>query len=123
MFWFTLISHVKKIVSSKVKTLSRIRRYITTRCALSIYKQTLDCLTLNDMHREANLVSLEQRRHIQLLSLMYIYLYKAFGNVERVLQGILGRRRIWIIIRVVSIEIAPILKGLYHGIVYQTMLY
>ena len=91
--------------------LSRIRRYITTTCAISIYKQKilplfdyagflliscnkndrgdlqviqnnclhtcynarlLDCLTLIDMHREANLVSLEQRRHIQTLCMMYI---------------------------------------------------
>ena len=94
-----LPSHVKKIVSSKV-TLSRIRRYITTNCAISIYKQTilplfdnagflliscnkkdrsdgqiiqnnclricynvrlLNRLSFNEMHREANLVGLEQR--------------------------------------------------------------
>ena len=117
----SLISHVKKIVTSKVKTLYRIRRYITTKCAISIYKQTilplfdyagflliscnkkdrgdlqiiqnnclrmcynvrlLDRLSLIELHREANLVSLEQRRHIQLLCLMYIY--KKFVNVERV---------------------------------------
>ena len=112
---------MKKIVTSKVKTLYRIRRYITTKCAISIYKQTilplfdyagflliscnkkdrgdlqiiqnnclrmcynvrlLDRLSLIELHREANLVSLEQRRHIQLLCLMYIY--KKFVNVERV---------------------------------------
>ena len=115
-----LISHVKKIVSSKVKILSRIRRYITTECAISIYKQTIlplfdyagfllisctkkdrgdlqiiqnnclrtcynvrliDRLSLSEMHREANLVSLEQRRQIQILCLMYIY--RVFANVER----------------------------------------
>ena len=42
----------------------------------------LDRLSLTEMHREDNLISLEQRRHIQLLCLMYIY--KTFGNVERV---------------------------------------
>ena len=117
----SLISHVKKIVTSKVKTLSRIRKYITTKCAISIYKQTilplfdyagflliscnkkdrgdlqviqnnclricynvrlLDRLSLLEIHHEANLVSLEQRRHIQLLCLMYIY--KKFVNVERI---------------------------------------
>ena len=115
-----LMSHVKKVISSKVKILSRIRKYVTTKCALSIYKQTipplfdyagflliscnkkdrgdlqiiqnnclrtcynvrlLDRLTLNEMHCESNLVSLEQRRHIQVLCLMYIY--RKFGNVER----------------------------------------
>ena len=34
------------------------------------------------MHREASLVSLEQRRIVQLLSLMYIY--KGFANVEHI---------------------------------------
>ena len=116
-----LVSHVKKSVSSKIRTLSRIRRYITTACAISIYKQTIlplldyagflllscnksdrhdlqviqnnvlrtcfnvrliDRLSLVDMHREASLVSLDQRRQIQLLGLMYIY--RNFGNVERV---------------------------------------
>ena len=33
----------------------------------------LDRLSLLEIHREANLASLEQRRHIQLLCLMYIY--------------------------------------------------
>ena len=42
----------------------------------------LDRLSLNDMHREANLLSLEQRRYIQLLCLMYIYC--SFVNVEHV---------------------------------------
>ena len=116
-----LVSHVKKVVSSKVKALSRIRKYITTKCAISIYKQTilplfdyagflliscnkkdrgdlqviqnncsrtcynvklLDRLTLNEMHLEAKLASLEQRRQLQLLCLMYIY--KNFANVERI---------------------------------------
>ena len=116
-----LLSHVKKVVSSKAKTLMNIRKYINTTCALSIYKQTmlplfdysgfllisciksdrrdlqtmennilrscfnvqlLDRLSLVDMHQEASLVSLEQRREIQTLSLMYIY--KRFANVEHI---------------------------------------
>ena len=116
-----LVSHVKKVVSNKVKTLYKIRRYITTKCVLAIYKQTilplfdyagflliscdksdhndlqviqnnilrccnnvrlLDRLTLVDMHRDASLVSLEQRRKLQLLGLMYIY--KNCRNVERI---------------------------------------
>ena len=36
-----LLSHVKKITSSKVKSLSRIHKYITTTCAITIYKQTI----------------------------------------------------------------------------------
>ena len=32
-----LISHVKKITLCKIKTFSRIRRYITTKCAVTIY--------------------------------------------------------------------------------------
>ena len=36
-----LVSHVKKVVSNKVKTLYKIRRYTTTKCALAIYKQTI----------------------------------------------------------------------------------
>ena len=124
MMWLSVLIHCFPIcilVTSKVKTLYRIRRYITTKCAISIYKQTilplfdyagflliscnkkdrgdlqiiqnnclrmcynvrlLDRLGLIELHREANLVSLEQRRHIQLLCLMYIY--KKFVNVERV---------------------------------------
>ena len=39
-------------------------------------------IRLVEMHREAHLVSLEQRRLIQLLGLMYIY--KDFTNVRRV---------------------------------------
>ena len=116
-----LVSHVKKIVSTKISTLFKIRNYITTRCALSIYRQTmlllfyyagfllisctkadhkdlqiiknnalimcynvrlLDRLSLVDIHHEASLVSLEQRRKCQLLSLMYVY--KNYHNVERV---------------------------------------
>ena len=116
-----LVSHVKKIVPSKIKTLVKIRKYITTKCALSIYKQTilplfdysgflliscnksdrgdlqllqnnilrmcynvrlLDRLSLVDLHREACLVSLEQRRKSQLLGLMYVY--KNGHNVERI---------------------------------------
>ena len=42
----------------------------------------IDRLSIADMHREPSLVSLEQRRKIQLLSLMYIY--NSFANVERV---------------------------------------
>ena len=38
--------------------------------------------SLVDMHREASLVSLEQRRTVQLLGLMYVH--KGFSNVERV---------------------------------------
>ena len=118
-----LISYVKKTVSNKIRTLVKIRKYITTNCALSIYKQTIfplfdyagflliscnksdrgdlqviqnnvlrtcynvrlmDRLSLFDMHREACLVSLEQRRKTQLLGLMYIY--KNFHNVERTFE-------------------------------------
>ena len=39
-------------------------------------------LVVNIMHREASLVSLEQRRKIQLLGLMFIN--KNFSTVERV---------------------------------------
>ena len=116
-----LISHVKKITSCKIKTFSRIRRYITTQCAVTIYKQTImplfdyagflliscnksdrgdlrviqnnclrtcydvrlrDRVTLINMHEQANLVSLEQRRQVQLLSLMYIY--RNFVNIQRI---------------------------------------
>ena len=42
----------------------------------------LDRLSLVDMHRDASLVSLEQRRKLQLLGLMYIY--KNCRNVERI---------------------------------------
>ena len=42
----------------------------------------LDQWSLVDIHREASLVSLEQRRPVQLLGLMYVY--KGFSNVERV---------------------------------------
>ena len=103
--------------------LVKIRKYITTKRALAIYKQTLlplfdyagflliscnksdrgdlqvlqnnslrmcynvrllDRLSLVDMHREASLVSLEQRRKCQLLCLMYIY--KNCRNVQRVFR-------------------------------------
>ena len=40
----------------------------------------MDRLTLVEMHGEASPVSLEQRRHVQLVGLKYIY--KKFGNVE-----------------------------------------
>ena len=36
-----LISHVKKVVSNKTRTLVKIRKYITTSCSLAIYKQTM----------------------------------------------------------------------------------
>ena len=36
-----LISHVKKVVSHRAKTLSKTRKYINSKCALSIYKQTI----------------------------------------------------------------------------------
>ena len=110
------ISHVKKIVSNRSKTLIKIRKYINSKCALAIYKQTIlplldysgflliscnrsdrkdfqtmennilrtcfnvhlmDRMSLVDMHREAFLVSLEQRRIVQLLGFMYLmYMYK-----------------------------------------------
>ena len=102
-----LILHGKKVVSNRAKILSKIRKYINSRCAVSIYKQTIlplldysgfllmscnksdphdlqiiennilrtsynvrlvDRLSIVDMHREASLISLEQRRKIQLLS-------------------------------------------------------
>ena len=116
-----LVSHVKKITSCKIKTFSRIRRCITTQCAVTIYKQTImplfdyagflliscnksdrgdlqviqnnclhicydvrlrDRVTLINMHEHANLVSLEQRRQVQILSLMYIY--RNFVNIQRI---------------------------------------
>ena len=56
---------------------------IQNNCLRTCYNvRLLDRLTLIDMHREANLVSLEQGRQIQLLSLLSIY--RSIGNVERI---------------------------------------
>ena len=106
-----LLSHIKKITTSKISTLSKIRKYMTADSALAIYKQMIlplfdysgflliscyktdredlqvihnnalrlcldirltDRISLVEIHRKANLVGLEQRRCIQLLSLLYI---------------------------------------------------
>ena len=105
-----LLSHVKKITTTKIKTLYKIRKYIDTPGALAIYKQMIlplldyssflllacpktdredmqiiqnnalrlcndvrlsDRITLIEIHSRANLLSLEQRRCIQLLSLLF----------------------------------------------------
>ena len=107
-----LLSHVKKVTTTKIKLIHKIRRYIDNSSALAIYKQMilplfdysgfllLSCLKtdredlqiiqnnalrlclnlrLNDrvslcnIHATSNLASLEQRRCIQLLSLLFIH--------------------------------------------------
>ena len=116
-----LFSKIKGIVTNKIYTLVKIRNIIDTKCALTIYKQTIlplldyagfllisgnvsdrsDLQTLqNDslricfnvrrdrvsivlMHRRAKLLSLEQRRQIQLLNLMFIYKTR-HRNVRRI---------------------------------------
>ena len=120
-----LFSKIKKIVSTKIYMLVKIRNNIDTNCAVTIYKQTilplldytgfllisgnvsdrLDLQTLqNDalrvcfnvrlrdrvsivqMHSRAKLLSLEQRRQLQLLNLMFIY-----KNRHRDIRRIHGR--------------------------------
>ena len=107
-----LLSKLKTIVTSKIYSLIKIRDLITTKCAISIYKQTIlpildysgfvtiscnvsdrndlqtlqnnalrtcynvklrDRVAIRGMHNRANLLSLEQRRQVQLLTLMFIY--------------------------------------------------
>ena len=107
-----LLSHVKKIVTSKIKTLYKIRKYLDNHSAIAIYKQMIlplfdysgfvllscnktdredlqtiqnntlrhclglrlnDRVSLSDIHLQANLLSLEQRRCIQLLSLLFMH--------------------------------------------------
>ena len=107
-----LLSHVKKIVTSKIKTLYKIRRHLDNHNALAVYKQMIlplfdysvfvllscnktdredlqtiqnntlrhclglrlnDRVSLSDIHLQANLLSLEQRRCIQLLSLLFMH--------------------------------------------------
>ena len=107
-----LLSHIKKITTSKLGTLYKVRKYMTIDSALAIYKQMIMplfdysgflliscnktdredlqiiqnnalrcCLTLRqndrislvEIHRRAKLVSLEQRRCIQLISLLFLY--------------------------------------------------
>ena len=107
-----LISDVSKLILNKLFTLIKLRRYITDKCALSIYKQTVlplfdyvnfmlvscyksdrqdlqiiqndasrtccnvrcrDRISIANMHIKANLLSLEQRRNIQLLGLMFVH--------------------------------------------------
>ena len=76
------------------------------------------------MHREANLVGLEQRRYIQLLCLMCAY--KNFGNVERIFarntRRDVGSTFELILIKVANTKIVHILKELYYGIAYLKML-
>ena len=108
----SLLSHVKKITTAKIKTLYKIRKYIDKPSALAIYKQMMlplfdysgflllsclksdredlqiiqnnalrlclglrlnDRISLVDIHSRANLLSLEQRRCIQLLSLLFVH--------------------------------------------------
>ena len=107
-----LLVDVKKSVLNKLFTLRKLRKYITEKCSISIYKQTnlpifdyvgflliacnksdrqdlqvlqndalrtcynvrrRDHYSVSKLHRKSNLISLEQRRKIQLLSLMYIH--------------------------------------------------
>ena len=110
----SLLSNIKKSVLSKLFTLRKLRRYITEKCAIAIYKQTIlpvfdyvgfmliscnqsdrhdlqviqndalrtcynvrrrDRLSVKHMHAKAKLLSLDQRRRIQLLGLMFIHKY------------------------------------------------
>ena len=105
-----LLSHIKKITTTKIKMLYKIRRYLNNDSALAIYKQMIlplfdycgflllscckndredlqviqnnalrlclnlrlnDRISLLEIHRRSNLLSLEQRRCIQLISLLY----------------------------------------------------
>ena len=107
-----LLSTVKKTVSNHLFELRKIRTFVSTKCSILIYKQTIlplldyagfllkscnisdrkdmqvlqndalrtccnvrrrDRLSIRKLHSDANLLSLEQRRNIQLLSLMYIH--------------------------------------------------
>ena len=107
-----LLSRLKNIIHSKIYSLVKIRDFITTKCALTIYKQTIlplfdysgfvviscnvsdrndlqtlqnsalrvcynvrlrDRVAVKGMHNRANLLSLEQRRQVQVLCLMFIY--------------------------------------------------
>ena len=107
-----LLSHVKKVTTTKIKILYKIRQYLDTFSALAIYKQMIlplfdysgflllscqktdredlqiiqnnvlrlclnlrlnDRVSLVDIHHRANLIILEQRRCIQLLSLLFIH--------------------------------------------------
>ena len=126
-----LLSTVKKNVSSHLFKLRKLRSFISTKCAILIYKQTImplldypgfllnscnisdrkdlqvlqndalrtcynvrrrDRLSLCKLHAEAKLLSLEQRRNIQLLSLMY--LHKKNHDVQRaVRRATRGARR------------------------------
>ena len=103
-------NYVKKIVSNKIFTLSKIRPYLTEHAAIMVYKHTIlpyaeyagfmltsctmddksdlqkcqnnalricthrrlaDHIRISDLHKKCKIVSLEQRRRMQLLSLMY----------------------------------------------------
>ena len=107
-----LLSHIKKVTTSKIKTLHKIRRYIDNFSALAIYKQMIlplfdysgylllscykmdredlqiiqnnalrlclgirlnDRISLFEIHSRANLLCLEQRQCIQLLSLLFMH--------------------------------------------------
>ena len=107
-----LLSRLKSVISRKMYSLVKIRDLITTKCALTIYKQTIlplfdysgfiiiscnvsdrmdlqilqnnalricfnvrlrDRVSIRHMHNRANILSLEQRRQIQLLCLMFIF--------------------------------------------------
>ena len=116
-----LMSGVKKAINGHLFKLRKIRKYITPKCAVLIYKQTIlplldyagfllnscnisdrddlqvlqnDCLRIcynvyrrdhiliSTLHREANLLILDQRRKIQLLSLMYKH--KSMYDVQHI---------------------------------------
>ena len=105
-----LLSNVKQKITSKIKTMHKIRRYIDNNSAIAIYKQMVlplfdycsfllfcktdredlqviqnnalrlylgieinDRISLLDIHNRVNLVSLERRRCIQLLSLLFVH--------------------------------------------------
>ena len=107
-----LLSDLKKTVLHKLYVLRKLRPYITEKCAISIYKQTIlphfdyvgfmllscnksDCddlqiiqndalrtcynvkrrdrLSISNMHKRSKLLSLQQRRTMQLLSLMFLH--------------------------------------------------
>ena len=116
-----LVSDVKRKVLCQSFKLRKLRRLITTECALAIYKQTIlpvldyagfilyslnksdkhdlqviqndmlrtcynyrrrDHVSIKNLHTRAKLLSLDQRRQIQLLSLMFGH--KCGTNVRRV---------------------------------------
>ena len=117
-----LLTRLKNLIASKIYSLVKIRDFITFKCALTIYKQTIlplfdysgfiiiscnvsdrkdlqtlqnnalrvcfnvklrDRVAVRGLHVRSNLLSLEQRRQVQLLSLMFI-LKERHRNVRRI---------------------------------------